>query len=281
MKKTVTLGLIFCSICLGLPSQAQLLKKIQNAAQNAAQNVATQKVEQKRDQETDKALSGLMGSMFEPTSTESSYQFSGYISMEIISKDKKGKPELPVQFTYLMGGDTQVMGVNFQDPESKMNMTTIMDSKNQAMVMLMEEKGEKSSMALKMNMEKMQDIAEKEMGQDPEEYKLVKTGNTKTILGYTCEEYLVTSKDGNGQYWITEKPIEGMSMFSPQSGPMGGNKGRNPYEAIFANAPEGTFLEMLFTQKDGSSFEMKVTEIEPKKESSFKMSEYPNMMSGN
>lgn len=276
MKKIVFTCIVFVAMSLSLQSEAQLLKKIQNAAQN----VATQKVEQKTDQETDKALSDIMSGMFEPTSTEDSYQFSGYITLDIISKDKKGNSELPMQFKYLMGENKRIMGVIFQDPESKTIMTTIMDLKNQAIIMLMDEEGGKSSMAMKMNMEKIHGTAEKEMKQNQEEYKIVKTGNTKTILGYTCEEYMVTSKDGKGQYWVTEKPIEGMSVFPPQSSPMGGNKVMNPYKTIFANAPEGTFLEMLFTENDGSTLEMKVTEIEPNKGSLFQMSEYPNMMSG-
>lgn len=75
------------------------------------------------------------------------------------------------------------------------------------------------------------------------EYKITKTGNTKTILGYQCEEYLITSEDGEGHYWVTEKPIEGLSLFSPQSNPMVSNKTMDQYSSMFSNAPKGSFLE--------------------------------------
>jgi hypothetical protein len=285
MIRIIFTSLLVGLISLALPTQAQLLKKIQTAAQNAAQNVASQKVEQKiakeSAQEIDSAVSGMLRGMLEPASTEELYTFTGYLTMVVIAKDKKGSPEHPTRIKYLIGEDTQFMGVNFQDAESNMNMTSITDLKNQAMILLMEERGEKSSMAMKINAEGFQEIAEEEMKVKPEDYKLIKTGNRKTILGYICEEYSITSKDGEGYYWVTEKPIKGMSIFSPASSPMGGNKVINQYETLFANAPKGTFLEMLFSGKDGSSLEMKVTEIEPEKESSFKMTEYPNRMIGN
>jgi len=285
MTRLILTSLIFGLISLAFPSEAQLLKKIQTAAQNAAQNVASQKVEQRVEQksapELDKAISGMLRGMLEPTSTEELYQFTGYLTMEVISKDKKGSPAHPARIKYLISEDTQYTGVNFQDSESNFNITSITDLKNQTTILLMEESSEKSSMAMKMNMEDIQEISQEEMKPKPGEYSLIKTGNKKTILGYICEEYSVTSKDGVGYYWVTEHPIKGMSMFSPESSPMGGSQGINQYETIFANAPKGTFLEMLFSGKDGSSLEMKVTEIELEKESSFKMTEYPNKMTGN
>ncbi len=281
MKKIVLTLVFLNTLITCLPANAQLLKKIQNAAQNAAQNIASQKVEKKTGQETEKALSGLMGGMFQPATTESSYQFSGYMTMDVFARDEKGNPETPVQFKYYMGEDLQVMGVSFQDPESKTNFTTITDSKNQAMVFLIEEANEKSSMAMGMDMVKMESLSEAEIEEDLDQLKLVKTGKTKTILGYTCLEYLVTSKDGKGNYWVTEKPISGMSVFSPQYNPLGENSGMNHYKTIFAYAPEGTFLEIVFTENDGSTVEMKFTAIEPKKATLFQMSDYPNMMSGN
>ena len=53
------------------------------------------------------------------------------------------------------------MGMNFNDPKKPENTTTtIMDSKNQAMVMLISSDGQKSSFAMKMDYNKMQEMVD-------------------------------------------------------------------------------------------------------------------------
>ncbi|MBS4071978.1 MAG: DUF4412 domain-containing protein [Algoriphagus sp.] len=278
MKKTIVSSLLFGLLVAGFPSQAQLLKRIQNAAQNAAQSATTPKAQN----EGSNPLSGMMEGMFQQAKTESSYNFSGFIVMEVTSVDKKGKADEPVQMKYLLNKDPQFMGMTFEDPKSKKTMTTtIMDSKNQAIVILIEEDGNKSSMAMKMDYGDMQEMVDKEVeNQSTSQYTIQKTGNTKTILGYKCEEYLVNTEDGKGLYWVTEKPIEGVSIFSPQSNPMVSNKSIEKYQSLFTNAPKGTFLEMVFTETDGSVSKIQAIEIESNQSKTIVMSEYPNLMAG-
>ena len=38
-------------------------------------------------------MEGMLGNMLEPTPTESAYEFSGFMVMEIVNTDKKGKSE--------------------------------------------------------------------------------------------------------------------------------------------------------------------------------------------
>lgn len=274
MKNLILSGLILAAFAISIPAQAQLLKKIQNAAQNAATP--------KTDKEGSNPLAGMMGGMMQPANTESAYNFTGYMIMEVTSTDRKGKSEDPAQIKYLLTKDPQYMGMTFEDPKAKgTTTTTIMDSKNQAVVILMEDSGNKSSMAMKMDFDKMQGMVDEEIEtQAEEDIKLIKTGNTKTILGYKCEEYTVTNEDGKGVYWITEKPIEGVSLFSPQSNPMVSNKTMERYQSMFSNAPKGTFLEMIFTEKDGAVTTMKTIEIETNQARSIQMSDYPNLMAG-
>jgi hypothetical protein len=110
------------------------------------------------------------------------------------------------------------------------------------------------------------------------DYKIEKTGNKKDILGYSCEEYLVITEDGEGRYWITEKPIDGLSVFSPQNNPMISNKTMERYTELFSNAPNGSFMEMIFTDKEGNVTDMKVIELNPNQARSFSMADYPNLM---
>ncbi|WP_026950119.1 DUF4412 domain-containing protein [Algoriphagus mannitolivorans] len=279
MKNSILGLLVLAGIIISTPLQSQVLKKIQKAAQNAATNAANSKAEK----ESSEQINGMLEGMMQSAPTESEYSFTGYMIMEITSTDKKGKSDPPSRINYLLGENVDFMGMSFTDPKSPdIKTTTIMDSKNQAMVMLMDNEGEKSSMAMKVNYGKIQKMVDEEASEQMEnpDYEIIKTGNTKDILGYACEEYLVKSEDGEGRYWLTEEPIQGFSMFSPQSNPMVSNKTMERYDSFFSNAPKGTFLEMLFTAKDGEITDMKVVEIELNSPQSFKMSEYPNMMSG-
>jgi hypothetical protein len=69
------------------------LKKIQNAATQGAQNAISKKAEGEANKAGDNAMEGMLGNMLEPTPTESAYEFSGFMVMEIVNTDKKGKSE--------------------------------------------------------------------------------------------------------------------------------------------------------------------------------------------
>ncbi|WP_332914309.1 DUF4412 domain-containing protein [Algoriphagus boritolerans] len=185
--------------------------------------------------------------MIKPAPTESEYAFTGYMVMEVRNTDKKGRSEDPVKMQYLLSDNLEFMGMSFADPKSPENSTTsIIDTKNEAIVMLMENKGEKSSMAIRIDHEKKcREWWTRKWRNNARilNTKSPKPGTQKTILGYQCEEYLITSEDGEGHYWVTEKPIEGLSLFSPQSNPMVSNKTMDQYSSMFSNAPKGSFLE--------------------------------------
>jgi hypothetical protein len=284
MKKSILSILITAGTLMAFPSEAQLLKKIQNAAAQGVENAATNRARTASEKATNDAIDGMMGGLMKPAPTEANYSFSGHMIMEITSTDKKGKAEDPVHMQYLLSSSPEYMGLTFTDPKQKETVTTsIMDTKNQAIVILMEEKGKKTSMAMKLDFNKVQGMVDEEAEDQMSrpDYKITKTGNTKKILGYTCEEYLVTTEDGEGSYWITEEPIDGFSLFSPQSNPMVSNKTMDRYASLFSSAPKGSFMEMVFTDNEGNVTDMKVIELETNRPKKFQMSDYPNMMSAN
>ncbi|MBC6365175.1 hypothetical protein DDT91_00105 [Algoriphagus sp. AK58] len=265
-------------------TEAQIMKKIQNAAAQGTQNALNKKA----GQEAEKATSNQLDKMFagiggEPADTQSEYQFTGYMVMEVTTIDKKGKKDEPVKINYLLSPSGEYTGMWFQDEKNPDTQTsTILDFKNQASIILMNDGKQKSSLAIKMDSKSIQKWTEEEMENQMEnkEYELVKTGNSKTILGYECEEYLVNSEEGTGQYWVTKEPIEGYSLFSPQSNPLVSQNTMDKYASFFSKAPKGSFLEMIFTEKDGSKSEMKVIEMQKNKPQKFVMADYPNLMSG-
>jgi hypothetical protein len=181
----------------------------------------------------------------------------------------------------MLSKNPEFMGMAFIDTENPENLTTtIMDTKNQAMVILIDDGKSKSSMSMKVDYEGVQEEVDKEAESQLEnpDYKLEKIGSKKDILGYSCEEYLVITEDGEGRYWITEKPIDGLSIFSPQSNPMISNKTMDRYTELFSSAPKGSFMEMIFKDKEGNVTDMKVIELDTNKARGYTMAEYPNMM---
>ena len=284
MKKNTLLLSVLAFLFLIHTAEAQLLKKIQNAATQGAQNAISKKVESEAEnatsKELDKMIEGMVG---EPANTESEYLFSGYMIMEVASSDKKGKKEEPVKINYLLSPSTEYTGMWFQDETNpEMQTSTILDGKNQATIILINDGKSKSSMAIKMDQQTLQNWVDEEVEEQVStpDYKLEKTGNKKTILGFECEEYLITTEDGQAQYWVTKEPIEGFSMFSPQTNPMAPNQGMDRYSSLFSNAPKGTFMEMIFKSNDGSISEMKVISLEKNKPQRYQMADYPNLMNG-
>lgn len=93
-------------------------------------------------------------------------------------------------------GESQTINYNFGDQVIKMEavgqfMSSIIDSKNGVMIMLNEK--EKTAMVMSTKaMEAAMKQQQMNQGEKPEA-KVTKTGRTKTILGYKCEEVLILS----------------------------------------------------------------------------------------
>ncbi|MDI1321397.1 MAG: DUF4412 domain-containing protein [Algoriphagus sp.] len=287
MKKSLLCVLTFgIAMIFSSAADSQILKKIQNAAAQGAQNALEKKASSEAEKATAKKLEGLSGMMTgleAPEKIESEYSFSGYMVMEVTSTDEKGKSSDPTQIKTYLSESANFSGMEFFDPKNPNLVTTmIMDAGNKASVILMNDSGEKSSMAFKADYDQVQQTVDQESEKELESgnYKLEKTGKTKTILGYDCVEYFVKNSDGEGYYWVTEKPIAGYSTFSAGGNPMVSDKTIDRYSSYFSNAPIGSFMELIFTSTDGSVSEMKVVEVEPSSSKTFNMSEYPNLNAG-
>ncbi|MBY5949939.1 DUF4412 domain-containing protein [Algoriphagus marincola] len=287
---------LFLVVGLGFSTEAQILKKLKQAAERGATNALEKKTEEEINKlvqrQIEKQLSAWgsnesspinmdMESIFagigEPVDIEDSYEFSGYMTMEIVSTDAKGKTEDPVTMKTLMT-DQEYTAMEISDPEANEGlMTIVFDFKNSASVLFMDNEGQKSSFAYKFDMSK---IADEDMDEQVEDYDVSfeKTGNTKTILGYTCDEYVVKSEDGEGHYWITQEPIEGVRSLWSMDSPLLKNATKEKYAKRFANLPYGDFMEMSFTETGGDTIDMTVIEIEKNSPKSLTTSEYPNVM---
>ena len=87
----------------------------------------------------------------------------------------------------------------------------IIDSENGAAIILNDEKGEKTGIVYGMGAlfsSLGQTINEEEIPETQEEYlanpNVKKTGRTKTIAGYKCEEYKYEDETSSSEVWITK-----------------------------------------------------------------------------
>ena len=119
---------------------------------------------------------------------------------------------------------------------------SITNKKDQVMIMLMDNKGNKMAMKQKL------DAVNESVKNKDEQPKITRTGEFKEIEGYKCEHVIVETSDANSDLWITKDL--GMSMVDV----MGFMSGRNAaaYKKNFAASSDiidGVSLETNVTQK--------------------------------
>jgi hypothetical protein len=303
--------LILALSFFNVDAHSQLLKKLKRAASEGASRAIEKTVEREVEKATQRQLektfrslygdaifdadqdgnsngesydfSKVMGSINMNVDTESDYSFSGVAVMEIQNTNEKGREEDPMKFNSFLSENPDYFGMEFEDQDTKKSeekSVIIMDHKNKATIILVENEDEKSSMAFGMDwggmMDSYEDMPENNTIGDT---AFEKTGNTKEILGYTCEEYKMNADDSEGIYWISTTPIEGLEGFWSKNSPFVTKKMKDENSAFYSSFPDGNILEMYFTdKKEQITSEMKMVEINKNQPVQFKMADYPNAM---
>lgn len=113
-------------------------------------------------------------------------------------------PEFPagaLDYAFLFSDSEPVIGLIGKITQAGMSMETqaVFDSKSGFALMLIDQAGMKMGMKMNVQMESNGEVAEK-----AENVKVRKTGNTKKILGYDCEEYEVVDEKAYGLIWVTK-----------------------------------------------------------------------------
>jgi len=274
--------------------EAQLLKKLKKRVQEATEDVIAEKAAQKAEQEVGKTLDSLLDidpdyqanyqrqmSQFmlsgsEDIPIEESYTFQTRVTYEFTMTERDQTSTVNYEMWFpkndgYMG--TKVMDQPDSDPKDMpSSVVSIIDDKNQAMIILIEEQ----KIAQLLSMSKIQEIAEVEKETESEMTafnSLQKTGNTKKILGYDCEEFYSQNETNKLTFWVTQDlELFQKNMFFNISKSLGGN--------TFENIPEtakGFMMEMHFenlsTMETGI---MTVTDIK-KSEKVITMADYQLM----
>lgn len=241
MKTLLKIFLIsLFSVFLMQPVQGQrLLNKLKQRLEQKIEEQAEKKVDEKIEAETEerkseinteidsdsnsgeeqmqKGLPGFlkgMGISSTPVQIAESYKFDHLIQMHIESYDKSGAKISNGEFITHLNPKSksmayQVLSGDMGKPGQGM---FIIDAENEATIILSEENGEKSGIVYGMGayMETLGETYEEEELEDaPETYlanpNVKKTGKTKTIAGYKCEEYIFSDEEIKSNVWITKE----------------------------------------------------------------------------
>lgn len=135
---------------------------------------------------------------------ESNYDFDAYMRIELSEFNKNEKlKESNVYDTHLHKASADYAMI-FKENDDR--TTIIFDTKNSAMLILTDSDGEHTGMAMGIDPETMKEEVEASAEEsDISTYKPYKTGKTKTILGYSCDEYLVDEETSEAHMWVSEK----------------------------------------------------------------------------
>lgn len=225
--------------------EAQLLKKLKNRVKEATEDVIAEKAAEKAAQESEKILDSLleidpdyepqyqqqleqmMAAGSENIPVEESYLFNTKIIYKMTVSDKNESSVVNYEMWFSDNEAYMATKVdsdkNTDSRDMPSSVLSILDDKNQAMVIIMEEQ----KMAQLLSMAKIKDIAveENEIDDEDTDFKAIeKTGNTKKILGYNCEEFMSENATSKFSFWVTkELDLFQKNMFFNLSKSLGGN----------------------------------------------------------
>lgn len=227
-----------------------------------------------REQRMQNILKGI-GVSGEPVPVADSYIFNHLIEMHVESYNKNGKKESEGEFiTHLSPNSKsmayQVVSGNMSKPGQGM---FIIDAENGATIILNEENGEKTGIVYGMGAffsSLGETYNEENLEETPDAYlanpNVKKTGRSKTIAGYKCEEYKYDDEETESEVWITQDlKMNTQDFFSTLF-----------KTSLYARGvPWGYMMEATSTdKKSGEKSIMQVTRVENNTNTRFTLADY-------
>jgi len=296
---------LLIALCFSLNLSAQVVDKTEEKAKKKA----NQRVDKKIDKQIDKgldAIEGLFGnkkkkrkeknekgsqndspssnqmesvmSMMGTENIDRTYEFDHNFRLKI-ENYKKDKLDSEMIMKMYINEQTSSMGVKLEGAEAEQVDFMVYDMKGQEMLTMMNNDGQKMGMRI---VTKDNPGAENDQVDTPN-IRFEKTGNSKSISGFDCDEYkLIYESDtedenqGDQFFWITDETeadwIKSMTKMATHSPNMPVNYGvPNTY-------PDGSVIQMVQTM-DNEEEKSVVTVLEMNMNDSFSFSTkgYPFM----
>lgn len=192
----------------------QIDHKIDSAIDKSAKDNAKQKEQSAQSQSdntagTKESGRGLFGGKIDIKYLDE-YQFTGRIHMQMENYTEKD-PVVSDYFTYFnnntLNAGIEVQPVNPKEGDKAVPTTFIFDNDTRAFLMLLTSGESKTGIISSMPSDSaMAAQAKNQKGSNPEKATITKTGNTRMIAGYKCDEYKIVDpdKDGYSNVWMTK-----------------------------------------------------------------------------
>ncbi len=220
-------------------------------------------------------MSSFMNMMGNKT-IDKTFDFNQKVTIETVVIDKKGKSEDQYNSAMYLSSDHPHIGMNMEkgmEGAESLEMI-IFDFDDNQMLMMMNSEGQKMGFAMS-----TENLDEEDSDGDITDMKITKTGNSKTISGYSCDEYLIEGedfKDGEKQTaWITQDAE--VNWIEAWSEAMTANEKAKMNQKLPENYPDGAVIQTIYEEDSGKRFVMTVTEIDTNHSESVSTSGYKFM----
>ncbi|MDX8341137.1 DUF4412 domain-containing protein [Draconibacterium sp. IB214405] len=305
MKSTIKIALLTCFAILFV--QVACGQSFLDRVKNKAKNKIEQRIDEKVDKEMDKSLDKIenrldsitgtenedptssddlmqnrmstmmqgLGMSGDPVPVEDNYSFNQLVQMHLEMYDNNEQQTQSGEFITHLNAKTgnlayEVVSNDFGDTDQGL---FIIDSKNQAMIMLNNKDGEKTGMVYGMGtfFENFEEYDTNESDEETLDMSYLhpgvkKTGKTKKIAGYKCEQYTYNTEDVDSEFWITDElKTSDRDFFSTLF----------KTSALTNGMGYGYVMESTSKNKDsGNTNKMQVTRVDNNTSSNYDLSSY-------
>lgn len=221
------------------------------------------------------ALMSAMGLTTSNANIKPMYEFEGFIEMTLTEYEKGNKEEDVTVYKTHFDPDSYDYCMEFREPEGNEKSLIIFDTKNGLMLTLSDSDGEKTGFAMNFTPEQADSIAESISEEEQADaYSAYKTGKTKKILGYSCDEYVIEDDYGITTMWVTKELEKEMKKSYMQNSTFSGL-------FVYAYNTNGVVMENIYEDKENDKKTvMTVTDIDLNKSSSFSTMGYTIISTG-
>ena len=251
-------------------------KKKKKKKKNKKDDAGTDQ-ERNSDEARTNAMMKLLGSS--DVDVKESYSFDHRIIILMEETDKKGRKGEGYEMAYLTKDGSSIMGMEMDQEGAQTEI--IYDLENLEIISLINTDGQKIGTTMTLDPSDVESMNREGSEETTGLPQFRKTGNSKVISGYNCDEYVVENTEeiedmeGEITYWITEEAE--LDWLSTMSG-LTGYSDDMPSIYEGTGYPEnGSLIQMIIEEEDGSGSIMTVKEIQKNANVSFKTSGYTFM----
>lgn len=231
-----------------------------------------------------RSYGSILGALNSAPAPDASYSFQSSYTMSLKNQDKK---QGDILMKYLFSNTGTYFGTKTSTSDIQ-EMTMVFDFAKSSFYNFMNSNGQKTLMSFS-KPGLGTSTADQSAESNPAEFKLTKTGQTKTILGYKCEQFKAVENDMEYFYWISSSKVPVISdqyknliKTAPIQGQNGMNMSYTYNKELVKMLSNGSaMLGMEFKDKKGNLTVMEVTEIKANDSFELKSAEYKNIMAGN